>query len=64
MVRPILVEARLSNNFWGYAVIAKTYIKNMLFTKPLRKTIPYEKLYNNKLPIDKLRIWGCLCYLS
>lgn len=57
MVRSMLLEANLGNQFWSPATFTACYIKNRLVHSATGKT-PYEMLYGKKPDLSHLRIFG------
>lgn len=60
-VRTMLIDARLSNTYWGEAVMTATYLQNRLPTRTRTKT-PYELWFNKRPDISNLKAFGCRAY--
>ena len=64
MAKAMLYDSSLPNNFWGYAYLNATYLRNQIpitTCDGITKT-PYE-LWTGQTPnIRHLRRWGCKCY--
>jgi hypothetical protein len=62
MARSIQFQAHFPIHFWGYSLLASTYIINRLPTPILHNKSPYELLHNSPPTLDHLRTIGCLAY--
>ena len=61
-VRTMLVESKLSQQFWGEAVSTAEYLKNRSPTIAVKGMTPFEALYGKKPNVKHLRVFGCVCY--
>ena len=61
MMRCILHASGLGPEFWSYALVHTTYIKNRLFHHTI-KCSPYEKFTGQKPDLSNLRIFGSRVY--
>ena len=61
-VRTMLVESKLSQQFWGEAVSTAVYLKNRSPTIAVKGMTPFEALYGKKPNVKHLRVFGCVCY--
>ena len=61
MMRCILHASGLGPEFWSYAIVHATYIKNRLFHHTI-KCSPYEKFTGQKPDLSNLRIFGSRVY--
>jgi transposase InsO family protein len=61
MARTTLVQSGWPNTFWAEAVINAAAIYNRL--PQAGGIIPFEKLYDRKLSVNKFRPFGCLAYV-
>ena len=61
-VRTMLVESKLSQQFWGEAVSTAVYLKNRSPTIAVKGMTPFEALYGKKPNVKHLRAFGCVCY--
>ncbi|PWA85644.1 reverse transcriptase, RNA-dependent DNA polymerase, Gag-polypeptide of LTR copia-type [Artemisia annua] len=52
-------QAHFPLHFWGYCLLAATYLINRLPCKPLNHKSPYELLYQTPLPLTYLKVIGC-----
>ena len=59
MARSIYFQAHFPIHFWGYCVLASTYLINRLPSRVLDNTSPFELLYNQPPDLDHLRVIGC-----
>ena len=63
--RCLLIESKLPQNLWVYALIVSMYIRNHCYNKNTRKT-PYESFTGSKQNLNKMHIFGTtyFCYLQ
>ena len=61
ITRSMLIDARLPQELWSYAVLAANYVRNHMPYRPTKLT-PMESWSKEKPSIAHLRVWGCLCY--
>ena len=61
MMRCLLHASGLGPEFWSYAIVHATYIKNRLYHHTI-KTSPYEKFTGIKPDLANLRIFGSRIY--
>lgn len=61
--RSMLLEANLSKNMWGEAVLTATYLTNRSPTQVLEKETPAEMWFLQKPNISKIRVFGCKAYV-
>ncbi|GAA0186269.1 hypothetical protein LIER_33557 [Lithospermum erythrorhizon] len=59
-----MFQAHLPDVFWGDAIFTATYLINRIPAYILGCKIPYELIYEKKLDIEHLKIFGCLCYAT
>ena len=52
----------MSPTYWVEALHTATFLFNLHPTKTLQNRTPYETLRGLPLPLDHLRVFGCLCY--
>ena len=64
MARALILQAGLSNQFWGDVILAFAYLINRTPTPILHGKTPYEKLFNTVPNYSHLRVFGCLCFVS
>lgn len=57
--KSMLFTARLSADFWGFAILAATHIKNRTPMKVLNDSTPFSKLKETENQINHLRVFGC-----
>ena len=62
MVRSLLFQASMPAIYWVEALHTATFLFNLHPTKTLKNRTPYEALRGLPLPLDHLRVLGCLCY--
>ena len=60
--KTMLHWARLSLNFWEYAIKHATYIYNLVPHKSINNYIPNEIYYNKKVNLKYLKTFGCIAY--
>lgn len=64
VARALLHHAGLPHRFWGEAVLTATYIINKLPTATLNWKCPTKILTNSPPDYSRLRVFGCLCYVT
>ncbi|XP_017431755.1 uncharacterized protein LOC108339119 [Vigna angularis] len=64
VIRALLFHSKISTQFCTYALNYATLLINIMPTPFLNNSLPYDKLYNNAFDISRLRVFGCLCYVS
>ena len=62
MARSIHFQAHFPIHFWGYSLLASTYIINRIPTPTLQNKSPYEVLHGTPPSLDHMRIIGCQAY--
>ncbi len=60
--KTMLHWARLSLNFWEYAIKHATYIYNLVPHKSINNKIPNEIYYDKKVNLKFLKTFGCITY--
>ncbi len=61
MGRSLLLDNKLPNKLWNYAVQTAAYVRNKCYSRRTKKT-PYE-LFTGKVPnISKLQKFGSMCF--
>lgn len=61
MARSLILESGLSKNFWTYAVMTATHIRNHCYSQRIKDT-PYGLITGTKPDIVKLQVFGSICY--
>jgi hypothetical protein len=64
VARALLFHSHLPKHFWCYAVIHATYLINRIPTPVLQNKSPFEKLFNESLDLQHLKVFGSLTYAS
>ena len=59
----LLSHAGMPRSYWTYAFSAAVYLISRLPTPVLNMTSPFSKLFGTRPHYDKLKIFGCLCFL-
>ena len=62
MGRCLLIEAKLPEYLWTYAVLTASYICNRCYNVRLNKT-PYEAFTGVKPSVQNMNIFGTVCYV-
>eukprot|EP00924_Labyrinthula_sp_SR-Ha-C_P010163 augustus_masked-scaffold_66-processed-gene-0.83-mRNA-1 protein AED:1.00 eAED:1.00 QI:0/0/0/0/1/1/3/0/1297 len=62
MSRAGLINAKLDDSSWCYAVNYAAFIKNRCPHSSLNDEIPFEKFYNKESRVTNLKIFGSLCH--
>jgi transposase InsO family protein len=60
-VKCMLLDAGLSQQYWGEAVMTAVYLQNRLPTKATVKT-PFELWHGEKPDLSHIRIFGCKAF--
>jgi hypothetical protein len=63
MTRALLYQNNILKNYWLDVILTSTYLINRLSSANLNYKIPLEILYQSKIIIDHLKIFGCTCYV-
>jgi transposase InsO family protein len=63
MTRVLLYQNKVPKSYWSDAVLTSAYLINRLPSIKLGFKSPLEILYQRKIIIDNLRIFGCTCYV-
>ena len=61
MAKCMLLDAGLSQQYWGEAVMTAVYLQNRLPTKATNKT-PFELWHGEKPEMSHIRIFGCKAF--
>ena len=61
MARCLLIESKLPETLWTYAVMAAVYIRNRCFNQRIEQT-PVFKLTGKAPNVSKLHVFGSVCY--
>ena len=61
-VRPMLIQANLSYQFWVEALSAAVYVLNRIPYESIGFNIPFELLFCRKANVAGIRVYRCLCY--
>ncbi|CAM8949458.1 unnamed protein product [Rhodiola kirilowii] len=64
MARALMIQSGLPKSFWGDSVLTATYIINRLPTPILKGKTPWEILFHAVPPINHMKVFGCLCYVT
>lgn len=62
MTRCMLIDANLSDNFWGEAIATANFIQNRVITRTTNIT-PYERWNGIKPGINEFHIFGSKCFV-
>jgi hypothetical protein len=63
MTRTLLFQNNIPKIFWLEVVLIATYLINRLPSANLSFKSPLEILYNRKINLDHLRVFGCTCFV-
>lgn len=61
MARCMLIDANLSNKYWGEAVCTANYLQNRLYTTATGTT-PFERWYKKKPSLQHIHTFGSKVY--
>jgi hypothetical protein len=62
MVRIMLKEKHLPNEYWVDAVVCSVYIMNKIPTRSVKNQVPHESWSGKNNNVSHLRIFGCVAY--
>lgn len=62
--RALFFQAKLPTKYWGECILSAVHIINRTPLKALDFISPYEKMFETAPPVDHLRVFGCLCFVS
>ena len=60
----MLHSAGLGPEYWSYALLHATYVKNSLPHQALDNKTPYEAYTTKKPDLSRLRVFGCQVYVK
>jgi hypothetical protein len=63
MTRILLFQNNTPKIYWSRAVLTAIYLINRLPSVVLEYKSPLEILYQRKITIDHLKVFGCTCYV-
>ena len=63
MTRCLLLEGKLSKQFWVRAMATAVYLRNRCPTSSNDERSQYEVYFGNKPQLDHVRVFGCLGYV-
>jgi hypothetical protein len=63
MTRVLLFQNNVPKIYWSCAVLTVIYLINRLPNIVLKNKSPLKILYQRKILIDHLRVFGCTCYV-
>ena len=63
MVRSMMSLSKLSESFWGYALLTAAFTLNRVPSKAVEKT-PHKMWKRRRPSMSFLRIWGCDAYVK
>ncbi|WVZ09093.1 hypothetical protein V8G54_022439 [Vigna mungo] len=64
VTRALIFYCNISIQFWTYALNYATLLINIMPTPFLQDSSPYDRLYKKDFDISRLKVFGCLCYVS
>lgn len=64
VARALMIQSHLPKLFRGDSILAATHIINRLPTSVLRNKCPWGMLFGSVAPIDHLKVFGCLSFVS
>ncbi|KAE8734362.1 hypothetical protein F3Y22_tig00000773pilonHSYRG00309 [Hibiscus syriacus] len=64
VARVLYFQSKVPIKFWGDCLLTGTYLINRLPSPTLSNKSPYEVLYGHLLDYNRLRAFGCLCFVS
>ena len=63
MTRSLLFQMKVPRQYWSDAILTATYLINRLPSIRLENKSPLEILYQRKINIDHLKVFGCVCFI-
>jgi transposase InsO family protein len=63
VTRVLLFQNNVPKDFWSDAVLTATYLINRLPSAKLDYKSPLEILYQEKININHLKVFGCICFV-
>jgi transposase InsO family protein len=63
IIRVLLFQNNISKIYWSDTVFIAAYLTNRLSSANLDYKNPLEIIYQKKLNINHLRVFGCICYV-
>jgi Integrase core domain/GAG-pre-integrase domain len=64
VTRALLFQNNVPKVYWSDAILNANYLINRLPSAPLGNKIPLEVLFQRKININHLRIFGCVCFVK
>ena len=61
MARGMLIESKLPNCLWSYAIMTSAHIRNRVYNQRIKET-PYRLLTGNKPNISRMHAFGTVCF--
>jgi hypothetical protein len=61
--RTLLISQNIPKNFWAEAALASVYLINRLPSRILGKISPFEVLHKLEPDYNRLRVFGCKCFI-
>ncbi|KAL2905680.1 Retrovirus-related Pol polyprotein from transposon RE1 [Bienertia sinuspersici] len=62
--RALYFQSKLTNQFWDVCVLTAAHIINRMPLSVLGFISPYQRLYNQQPNLDRLKAFGCLCFVT
>jgi hypothetical protein len=63
MTRVLLFQNNVLTSYWSNVVLTATYLINRLLSVNLNFKSLLEIIYKEKININHLRVFGCICYV-
>jgi hypothetical protein len=63
MTRALIFQTNVPKIYWSDAVLISTYLINRLPSVVLKNKSPLEIIYQRKINVNHLRVFGCTCFV-
>jgi hypothetical protein len=64
VTRVLLFQHNVPKIYWSDTLLSANYLINRLHSTVLRNRIPLVILFQKKIKIEHLRVFGCVCFVK